>query len=742
MACNVTTLPYVSSGPGGQFGDTITPTKLAEIAGTSGSLAVAASGRYVYFSISTTFYIYDIITPDSPVLLSSTTLANFPTTLVVWGKYVLAIGALSATFAVIDVSEPKVPVIASTIAVTFGYAVYFYGQYLLLSSLTIGVVLYDVGDLLNPVLISTTTGFSGAPGDATIIGTNLYFQSAGGSGYSIDLTNVYSLVIQDTVTTGSATALLAQGGVDKYVFSGADYTINETNLVDLSDPANISLTKLTLTEAVYAYSRVYGRLFMFGAPSGKIYGYDINDPTNPVQAFVIDTNSLAFAVAGDYVIAMQQAGANVLEVWQITGLSFVTLSAGSIEVGELDVRNDLRVQKLASFLGPSIFGQNAFFQSNLGVGGYLSARAGVEENIRTVTATRDTASKRDVVIHANASADADFYLPTADNALTDLGLGHRITYVKANNNQYCVGISAGGGAHTFVGFVYTGIVFTVTIPAAKNFTSANVNTGTEQINIAAHGFTTGQRCAFTSTGTIPGGIGSSNRYIIVVDANNIKVATSQANAWAGTAINITSTGSGTITCTPNATPYITATAHGFFDNTICQLTTTGGLPAGLSLLTNYWADAFDANTLRLGTTSTATTYVDITSAGSGTNTITPTTLNGLYSSTQNYTTGQKVQLTTTGTLPSPLALATTYYVIQGTTTGYFDLATTQANALAGTKITITAAGSPTNYIQARERINDTLPPVPPTTGLGAINLTQPYASVTIRRISDENWITE
>ena len=59
--------------------------------------------------------------------------------------------------------------------------------------------------------------------------------------------------------------------------------------------------------------------------------------------------------------------------------------------------------------------------------------------------------------------------------------------------------------------------------------------------------------------------------------------------------------------------------------------------------------------------------------------------------------GTQVTLTTTGTLPTGLATATTYYVVPVTTTN-FNLATSLANAQAGTVITVTGAGSGTHTI--------------------------------------------
>lgn len=71
-------------------------------------------------------------------------------------------------------------------------------------------------------------------------------------------------------------------------------------------------------------------------------------------------------------------------------------------------------------------------------------------------------------------------------------------------------------------------------------------------------------------------------------------------------------------------------------------------------------------------------------------------------SNANFATGIPITVSTTGTLPSPLVAGTTYYVIRvGSSTtnpGTIKLATSYANAIAGTEIDITTAGAPTNTI--------------------------------------------
>jgi len=66
----------------------------------------------------------------------------------------------------------------------------------------------------------------------------------------------------------------------------------------------------------------------------------------------------------------------------------------------------------------------------------------------------------------------------------------------------------------------------------------------------------------------------------------------------------------------------------------------------------------------------------------------------------SYQTGDAVVLTTTNTLPSPLAISTTYYVINdGATITTCQLATTRANAFAGTAINITDTGTGTHTLE-------------------------------------------
>jgi len=108
---------------------------------------------------------------------------------------------------------------------------------------------------------------------------------------------------------------------------------------------------------------------------------------------------------------------------------------------------------------------------------------------------------------------------------------------------------------------------------------------------------------------------------------------------------------------------------------------------GFYRVTTVTTTSAQATTNTLGRSATFT-------ADAGTDLMTYTSVTSLPS---NILTGTRVRLTTTTTLPAPLATATDYYVIR-MSDGTFELATSYANAIAGTQINITDAGTGTHTV--------------------------------------------
>lgn len=92
--------------------------------------------------------------------------------------------------------------------------------------------------------------------------------------------------------------------------------------------------------------------------------------------------------------------------------------------------------------------------------------------------------------------------------------------------------------------------YTNDAPDAQTFTSAaDVDVDEDSATIAAHPYVTGTKVALTTDDTLPTGLSATNYYIIVVDEDTVQLASSLANAVAGTAVDITAAGTGTHTLT-------------------------------------------------------------------------------------------------------------------------------------------------------------------------------------------------
>lgn len=107
-------------------------------------------------------------------------------------------------------------------------------------------------------------------------------------------------------------------------------------------------------------------------------------------------------------------------------------------------------------------------------------------------------------------------------------------------------------------------IITVTTPSAGAFTAAVTDICTK----TAHGFKDGLKVQVSSSVALPTGlVAVTDYFVIVLDANTFKLASSLANAIALTGIDISSTGTGTHTVTPTALAGCNVKYQGSIDGT-------------------------------------------------------------------------------------------------------------------------------------------------------------------------------
>lgn len=266
-------------------------------------------------------------------------------------------------------------------------------------------------------------------------------------------------------------------------------------------------------------------------------------------------------------------------------------------------------------------------------------------------------------------------------------------------------------------------VTTLTINGIE-FADTDVNSSSDTITYVDHGFNEGDKVIYFENGAAAGItslVNAVSYYIIVVNDDTIKLATSRAFAIASspTAINLDATSASgsafqlvlveeyiegvvvdeqlmslqgvnvTTTNVDTSTETITSLSHGFSNGDIVTYYSNGGTAIGG--LTN-------GNEYYVVNSTTDTFQVSLTSGGSAINlTGTGNSLqsflkidNTLYLPNHGFVTGQEVTYTEDSGSISTLTDATNYFIIK-VTANTIKLATTYANAIAGTTINITPA---------------------------------------------------
>lgn len=157
----------------------------------------------------------------------------------------------------------------------------------------------------------------------------------------------------------------------------------------------------------------------------------------------------------------------------------------------------------------------------------VTGGAAIWKNVSTTASTLSVESKTD-----------DYTTTTADNVIIVDAISNDVT-VTLNS------ASGNAGQNIYIKRVDD------TEEKEDTFVDGDVTTGTDNINITSHPFIDLQRVQLTTTGTLPGGlVTATDYYIIYVDSDNIKLASSRVNAISDTAVDIISaTGGGTHTIT-------------------------------------------------------------------------------------------------------------------------------------------------------------------------------------------------
>ena len=254
--------------------------------------------------------------------------------------------------------------------------------------------------------------------------------------------------------------------------------------------------------------------------------------------------------------------------------------------------------------------------------------------------------------------------------------------LAGGDNINAIGVSAATlGTQSYIGgATYNGSApaVTVTAPVIRTIATSMVTIGAESITQTAHGMRTGTKLTYQDgSGTALAGLTDNTAYyVIYLTADTFKLATSLSNANAGTTINLTGTGN-------NAQTFQGDTA------TATATVTTGAVTSVAVATVGSDYQTTPAVTVAAPTGSGS---LDLTSSSvlvvADDEIVVPSAMYAAISTGEAVTytqgsSGAQTNLTTT----------TVYYLIKSSTSNKISLATTYANAVAGTKIDLTAVAS-------------------------------------------------
>lgn len=247
-----------------------------------------------------------------------------------------------------------------------------------------------------------------------------------------------------------------------------------------------------------------------------------------------------------------------------------------------------------------------------------------------------------------------------------------------------------------------GSVISTNIGVGQTFTAV---AATDVCTATNHQLANGQKVKVSSDTTLPAGLSEGTVYYAgSLTASTFKLYTTYSAAINGSgAVDITDTGTGTHTMTPETythtiTPASTSTPNFhtiLFDDGTCDRRVVGAVPISLA-----FGCSIDVKRMNLAVDFTAIRreFNDATP----TMTFTAATNDICTVSSNTFSTGHAVRLTTTNALPGGLSTGTTYYVGAGTATTFKLYTTFEGACLGGTTdlVDISSTGTGTHTVTA------------------------------------------
>jgi hypothetical protein len=154
-------------------------------------------------------------------------------------------------------------------------------------------------------------------------------------------------------------------------------TGSSVQIIDISDPGNPTIVKTYSAAGFYPICVHVSGNYAYvgeagGAGGGKFHVINVADPDTPMIAGTLNLGDdfVAVFVAGRYAYLVDAGSANDLTIVDISGGEYNSLTAHSLETGNLQVRNDIVVQgELKVNSGLNVGSGGIYSDGDLGVTG-------------------------------------------------------------------------------------------------------------------------------------------------------------------------------------------------------------------------------------------------------------------------------------------------------------------------------------------------------------------------------------
>lgn len=499
------------------------------------------------------------------------------------------------------------------------------------------------------------------------------------------------------------------------------FTLSNTSFSQIAVSTRRRSNNIALLTTTQPHNLVTGDFVNITGVGGT--GYNLTQ----AQITVTDPNSFTYPSTG---ANEGIVGTNSVNRCRALNFGYITTAtAHGLTSGQsVNIQNLGGANYNLPYVPVTVLSTTAFKYSDTGIneGGAGTSQVARASNVATITTALSHGFSNGTLVNVvgvGGGFDTDQASVTVVDSFnfTYSNTGPNVS-TTTNVNGYCAaGISDTGGI----------IAAGVSDSGQVNYNVVNITTiGTGQLDLVisraftisfngnwfvdASNLTTGAPFNLTSSGVLPAAIPAlsplTTYYARVIDPLTIEIFTSSANA-----LDTTVRRSASIARTSNVATVVTQSAHGFatndyvtitsFDDTSynavnAQITVTNGTTFTYSSTGNNESTTTDTTGL------IARAPILVTSLGAGetqlvlTASVTVTFLSQdlAISSSSYLNNGTQVQFTTTGTLPAPLAVSTSY-LINVETDGI------QVTDLSGNVIVLTSIGSGTQTLNHTQNFN-------------------------------------